>query len=321
MKANKIIMRFSVALPICCLLLLWSCEEEFIPEVSTEASQIVVEGYIETGDRPRPAFVILTRSFPFFSEFSQDQLNNSFVNGAEVWVRSGEQEVQLSELCLNDLTPEQIELAQSFLDLPLEDIGLNFCAYIDLNLSMEPKEGERYDLEVNVEGETLRATTTIPFHVPIDSLWFVNPPGAPNDTLAQLRGFLSDPPGIANFYQAYTQVGEEGYQKPFASVVDDRLFDGQAFQFPIQKAESTIDAEEVDPATFGLFRRGDAISVRWLCIDKAHFDFWNTLEFNLANQGPFSSYTLVDSNIEGGLGVWGGISSTHYDLVVPEEPE
>ncbi|MBK8777276.1 MAG: hypothetical protein IPO25_07635 [Saprospiraceae bacterium] len=32
--------------------------------------------------------------------------------------------------------------------------------------------------------------------------------------------------------------------------------------------------------------------------------FWNTLEFNKGSQGPFSSYTTINSNIIGGLGIW-----------------
>ncbi|MEL6924369.1 MAG: DUF4249 family protein [Bacteroidota bacterium] len=51
-------------------------------------------------------------------------------------------------------------------------------------------------------------------------------------------------------------------------------------------------------------------------IDAAHFDFWSTLEFNAVNQGPFSAYTRIASNVEGGLGIWGGYSVSFYTVVV-----
>ena len=43
---------------------------------------------------------------------------------------------------------------------------------------------------------------------------------------------------------------------------------------------------------------------------------WNTLEFSNANQGPFASYTRLESNINGGLGIWGGLSVSYYTRVV-----
>jgi len=49
---------------------LFSCETQFIPDISEFEEEIVVEGYIEAGDRPTPPYVILTRSSPFFSELN-----------------------------------------------------------------------------------------------------------------------------------------------------------------------------------------------------------------------------------------------------------
>ena len=61
---------------------------------------------------------------------------------------------------------------------------------------------------------------------------------------------------------------------------------------------------------------GDSVLIKWTTIDEAHFDFWNTLEFSNANQGPFSSYTRLQSNINGGLGIWGGYSVSYYSRTV-----
>jgi len=305
---------YSLVSSILLALLFWSCEEEFIPPVIDVEEQIVIEGYIEGGDRPTPPYVFLTRSFAFFSELSQEDLNNAFVRDAEVTVSDGTTTVELTELCLEDVPEEFRAQAADLLGVDIDSLGINFCVYLDLSLQMLGQEGRTYELQVKADGKELSATTTIPFAVPLDSLYFTPPPGEPNDTLAQLRVFLSDPPGVPNFYRYFTQEGNGPFQRPFGSVTDDLLFEGQNFELPLAKAEP-LDGEFYQE-TFGLFRVGTDVTIKWMTIDQEHFSFWNTLEFSRANQGPFSSYTRVDHNIEGGLGIWGGIAARYYDLTV-----
>ncbi|MEL6638010.1 MAG: hypothetical protein AAFR05_14750 [Bacteroidota bacterium] len=69
-----------------------ACEREFIPEISTEAAQIVVEGYIEAGPNASPTFVTLTRTLSFFQELGQEAFDELYVHDAEVIVRSGNEE-------------------------------------------------------------------------------------------------------------------------------------------------------------------------------------------------------------------------------------
>jgi len=293
---------------------LFSCEEEFIPPVIAAEDQIVVEGYIEAGDRPTPPYVFLTRSFPFFSKLSQEDLNNAFIKDAEITVYDGEQTITLTELCLDDIPEEFRDQAADLLGVSVDSLGFNFCVYLDLSLQMMGEEGKTYELTVKTGDKIITASTTIPFAVPLDSIYFVPPPGEPNDTLAQLRIILNDPPGIPNYYRYFTREGEGPYLRPFASVTDDLLFEGQRFELPLSKAEA-FDAE-FDQATFGLFRLGEAASIKWMTLDEAQFNFWNTLEFSRANQGPFSSYTRIQHNVEGGLGIWGGIAARYYDITV-----
>lgn len=297
--------------------LLSACEKEFIPDVTTEREELVVEGFIEAGERSLPPYVILTRNLPFFTELEADNLESIFVHGADVRVSDGEQTVQLTELCFAELNSEQQELAGLLLGINPDNLGFNFCAYADLSGRMRGKIGKRYDLEVEAEGRQLSASTVIPPLVELDSLVFVEPPGEPTDTLAQLRCILEDPADQVNYYRYFTGINSGPLQSGLNSVVDDRLFDGRSFEFPLFKAEPRNG--EFDPATFGLFRRGDTVTVKWANIDQRHYDFWNTLEFNAANQGPFSSYTRVASNVSGGLGIWGGLSAAYYTEVAPEE--
>lgn len=296
--------------------ILFSCEEEFIPDVVISPSDIVVEGYIEAGEGATPPFIILTRSLPFFQELDSNQLNNAFVHDAVITVKDGDRSVQLSELCLDDIPEEFREQATQLLGVNPDSVGFNFCIYIDLSLSMMGEEGHTYELEIEVEGKSLRAVTYIPFHVPLDELTFQDPPGEPNDTLRQLLIKLTDPSNQADYYRYQTGRNAGPLRYPAGgSVVDDRLFDGQDLEIPLTEAEPP--GQNFDLDTYGLFTRGDVIVIKWITIDEAHYDFINTLEFATANQGPFSNYTRVQHNVEGGLGIWGGLSASYYELFVP----
>lgn len=297
-------------------LVLGACEEEFTPEAGPPVDELVVEGYIEAGDEPRPAIVFLTRSFPFFSQLTADQLANAFVHGAEVSVSDGTRSIPLTEVCLNDLPDDLREQVAGLLGFDPDSLQFNVCAYADVLNQMPGEEGKTYTLSINADGRQLSAVTTIPLRARIDSVFFIAPPGEPNDTLAQCRVILEDTRAVADFYRYFTATEGRPLQAPFGSVTDDRLFDGQRFEFPLPKAEPR--GADFNFETFGLYRRGDTVTIKLANIDRDHFNFWNTLEFNAANQGPFSSYTRVDHNIQGGLGIWGGLNASYFNLVVPE---
>lgn len=302
---------------LACLLLLVAaaCEEAFTPPEIDEPLQLVVEGYIEAGEQPTPPYVLLTRSLPFFSTIGQDELDDIFVHDAVITVSDGEQTVALTELCLQSLTPEQRALAAEFLGIAVDSIAFNFCAYIDLSFRMIGQQGRHYDLRIEAEGKTLTARTYIPPLVPLDSLWFVAPPGEPIDTLAQLQVILDDPAG-PNHYRYFTGVNGGALRRPPNSVFNDDFFDGQRFRFPLAEAEA--DTADFNLSTYGYFERGDTATIKWMSIDEPSFDFWSTLEFARTNQGPFSSYTRVAHTISGGLGIWTGVAATYYTLRVPE---
>jgi len=294
--------------------LYFSCETQYIPEVNNEPPEIVVEGFFEAGDRPSSPVVILTYSTPFFSEINVNDFDDLFVHDAIMTVSNGTESAILEEICLQDLPPEIIdELAPEFGFDP-DSLEINFCVYIDLTQTIIGESGKTYDLTIDVDNKTLKASTTIPEHIPLEDLAFFNVPGIPNDTLRELRGFLRDRPGEANYYRYFTETNDDGLIAPFQSVYDDIFFDGDYFQFPIPKAEP--DIAEFNIETYGYYVVGDTMTIKQCSIDEAHYRFWSTLEFNAANQGPFSAYTRVESNIEGGLGVWGAYNASYHELVV-----
>ncbi|MEM8584839.1 MAG: DUF4249 domain-containing protein [Bacteroidota bacterium] len=299
------------------VLILSSCQEEFVPAQVKGPHPLVVEGYIEaSGELSSPPYVFLTRSFPFFNEVSGEGFDDFFVHDADIRVSDGETEVRLVELCFADLTPDQLELAENFLGRQLDSLGVNLCVYLDPTFRILGEEGKRYDLVVEAEGERLTATTTIPRQVPLDSVFFVEPPGEPRDTLAQLRVILDDPPED-NFYRYFVSVDSGEFKRDDFSVFNDRLFAGERLEFPLNRP--LANGESLDLSTFGLFRRGTNMTLKFVFLDETHHQFWETLEFSSANQGPFSSYTRIAGNIEGGLGIWGGLAATYYDRQVPDK--
>lgn len=299
------------------VLILSSCQEEFVPAQVEGPNPLVVEGYIEaSGELSSPPYVFLTRAFPFFSEVSGEEFDDFFVHDADIRVSDGETEVRLVELCFADLTPDQLELAENFLGRQLDSLGVNLCVYLDPTFRILGEEGKRYDLVVEAEGERLTATTTIPRQVALDSVFFVEPPGEPRDTLAQLRVILDDPPED-NYYRYFVRVDSGEFKRDDFSVFNDRLFANERLEFPLNRP--LANGESFDLSTFGLFRRGTDMTLKFVFLDEAHHQFWETLEFSSANQGPFSSYTRIASNVEGGLGIWGGLAATYYERQVPEE--
>ena len=290
------------------------CAEPFIPETIEEEQLLVVEGRVEAGPSAGPAYVILTRSVPFSGTLSLERLEELFVNDALVTVDDGLQKIILSELCLEDLPTEIRDAAAELLGFNPDSVQINACAYVDVLGQVTREIGRSYKLEVRSAETILRAETTIPSYVGLSDFRWDDPPGEPSDSLARLWVTIDDPPE-ANYYRYFTGAVDQPIVSPFASVTNDIFFNGQEFEFPLTKGEPR--GAEIDPESFGLYTRGDSIVVRWTTIEESVFDFWNTLEFSANSAGPFSSYTRIATNVEGGLGVWAGYAVDEYRLFCP----
>lgn len=292
-----------------------ACEKELTPTVQSNADEIVVEGYIEAGigkdaNRVLPPYVILTRAVPFQKEFTT---NNIFVNGADITLSDGTDSVKLSEFCWQNLDSITKRRASVIFGINADSVQSNFnlCLYVDLTQKIKGQIGKTYRLTVKKDQKTITAVTTIPKRIPVDSAYFIKPPGInQNDTMAQLRAYIQDIPNELNYYRYLVSVNGEPYQAGRQSVYTDELIDGQYFLFNLfnKKEESQ-----------GLFWRGDTLSIKWSNIDADHYQFWRTLEFNANNQGPFAAYTRVKSNIQGGIGIWGGSVVSYLDTIVPKK--
>ncbi len=291
-----------------------SCEEEYTPLPSDQGPQYVVEGYVESGQDAIIPYLILTKTLEFYGTLGPDQFNESYVHDAIVRVSDGTKTVQFEEICFDDLDDEAKKVVAELFGFNADSLTINFCIYLDVLDQLQPAEGNRYDLKITVDGDTITSTTYIPVHVPLDSMRFLPPPGDPNDTLAQLACYLSDPPNEQNYYRILGNTNGGSFEPGLAGVEEDLYFDGKSFEFQLLNPQTSEN--DVDPDIFGLYFVGDTISVKWASIDEATFNFWNTVEFAKANQGPFSSYTRLQSNIVGGIGIWGGYSVSYNTKIV-----
>ncbi|NJN34284.1 MAG: DUF4249 family protein [Saprospiraceae bacterium] len=228
--------------------------------------------------------------------------------------------MELRRFCWSELDTITRRLVGQSLNLDLDSLNRDFelCIYIDIEGKMRGEVGKTYNLNIALEdGRRITSSTKIPRIIPIDSAQFIKPPGEnQNDTLAQMRAWANDPRG-PDYYRYFTAINGSAYTAGRNSVADDAFFDGINTKFNLLR--SVPRGETVDqPELFGLWRRGDSISIKFCTIDENSFGFWNTLEQSANRGGPFANYLKTKHNVVGGLGGWCGYGVSYFNARVPK---
>jgi hypothetical protein len=295
--------------------MLFSCEKDIDIELPEAQKKIVVEGSIEPG---QPPFIILTKTEGYFSPIDENSFKNSFVHDALIEVSDGVTDVYLVEICIDQIPDSLLPTVAELVDISLENLlNSGICIYSTLNEDIFGKIGKTYNLTIDIDGEKLTSTTTIPTPVPMEKYWYKDQPGY--DNYGYLWFQLNDPPELGNAYRIYTQrLGKDDRFLPAnGSVFDDNFFNGLNFEaFIFRGTEPNSNSSE----DYGEFRtyyeQGDTIAIKFCTIDLPHFKFWQTFEVAAFNKGnPFAAPATINSNINGGLGVWGGYGVV-YDTIV-----
>jgi hypothetical protein len=144
-------------------------------------------------------------------------------------------------------------------------------------------------------------------------VWFAKEPN--KDSLGLLWIKINDNPLQENYYQ--TLVKRKGKDKRFVpsliSVFDDKMFNGKKMQISLARGSGNM----LEVGTNRFFTVGDTLILKLCSIDRATFDFWHSLQSSIiTSANPFSANAIdVKSNIENGLGIWGGYA-TFYDTII-----
>ncbi len=278
-------------------LILAACEKNVTVEIPEASEEIVVEGIIETGQYPQ---VLLTHSLPFFGEINTKDIILNSIQGATVIVDDG-------------------NTFDTLLQIP------GYGIYIGTRIT--GTVGTTYNLTVYAEGKTITSVTKLPFPVSLDSVWWK--PDGNRDSLGFAWAHLTDPDTLGNCYRWYAQrinhytYGEDAGEMKDSTFIaapgaafDDKFINNKSFDLSFPRGKFSFSEKEDDTgAEDFFFKRGDTIVVKFCSIDRSNFEFWRTEESQVQSNGnPFASPQPITSNINGGLGIWGGYSPS-FDTI------
>jgi len=266
----------------------YSCRKEFEAEFVPIDDKIIIDGWIEQNGNAK---VLLTRNFPYFSSFDSASVRDLILTRAKVTLRADEQ--------------------TEVLTLTRDD--KYFPPYVYVSNEILGEINGNYEIMAEFGGKTAKATTTIPYPVPLDTAYFSPVAG---DTIGSVYIEFTDPPG-KHFYRVFTR---NDVNSPFISssiqAISDIYFSEQTFGFYLKKGSSSLLLSSED----NYYHKGDTVTIKFCTIDQAHYDFWNSFQEEVMNaNNPFAaSLTAVNSNVEGdGLGIWGGYG-VNYKTVILE---
>lgn len=274
-----------------------ACTEAVNVKLPNSDKKIVIEGSIENG---KFAQVIITRTIPLFSSVSGTSATDFYVLDAKVYVSNG---------IITDTLNLAIDSTSA--------LGLVYQGSTIIGIS-----GQNYSLTVvAADGNVYKATTSIPYPVALDSVWWK--PQPPHDTLGFANARLSEPAGLGNNYRWLAKRPKDRrYLAQNGSTFDDKLIDGKSFEFayikPYDPTDNENTAENDSDEERYYYRKTDTIYIKFSSIDKASKEFYTTFESAVSSNGnPFASPTTIKGNIDNdGLGVWAGMGVT-YDTIWP----
>lgn len=272
------------------LMALVSCSKEVEIEQPAYESKVAVDGWIEDGDF---ANVILTRSSPFLTDYDSASIRNTFLNYAKVTVIAGNGDSEVLTLFRKD----------EF-----------FPPFIYKSTRLKGRTGESYQLKIEVSGETITASTSIPAPPIVKNIQMV----PATDTTVTIEAMIDDAANLENFY--YTEINVLNYDTRFhpsaRPLMTDQGFNGQSTTLNIGRSNQpdplgihNIDFERNIPKRE--FAISDTVFVKISCLDKNAYQILNAIYLDhLSSDNPFSFIEKeTATNIEGGIGRWTGQAS------------
>ncbi len=301
-------------------IIFFSCEKPVDIKLNSLSTQLVVEGYIQ---QDYPAYVFLTKSESYFNSVDSNTLNNISVDDALVFV-------EREDGIIHKLTNINQNLLDSLglmdtLGLPLNGL------YIDLSYNNEnfSQIGYKYKLIVEWNGETIWANTSIPPQYPVDSVWVKRKDSLESDYKCYIWARINDPDTLGNsaIIHYKRDVGWKPIDPLFIPCAiparTDNLVNGENFKAMFARSGKFRDEDGVllpfyaDRVVDGEFSRRDIVILRLSHVDQSTYKFWRSAgRMQDANGNPFSEPMNLSSNIQGGLGIWGGYGVSYYYIPI-----
>jgi len=220
---NEIRIFFIVAISI---LLLSSCEKEIDLDLDESAQLFVIEGLVH--DSLGDNYVLLSKTRPYNNNGVIEKISNASVQ-------------------IKDDFGGVYNLYET-----------NPGYYTDSNLI--GVSGRTYELNVNIEGEIITASSFLYPRVEIDSIVYDEVPsfGGPNEEKEyNIICFFTDPINVVNYYRMKAFLGNE--QKDGFVIWSDEAIDGVSTGLPVYDVtyfageEATIQLLSVDETNFRYF--------------------------------------------------------------------
>ena len=276
-----------LTLLLACLLLQIGCTDDS-DRLETEASKLIVEGWIEDGGFP---VVLLSRSLPISTDYQNvDSLSDYVLRWARVVVSNGS---------------DSAVLTGKF------DEGY-FPPYIYTTSRIRGEAGKTYYLTVEYRDLRATSTTTIPA-TPTDCSFRVER-CTDSDTMFQIRARFTDNPTEKNYYQLFTRVGTDTkqYQASYLGSIDDEVLKGET-DLAVYRGHQLRDSIYTP-----YFLLDDTVSVKFAQVDDVSFRIWDSYVKmqSLSSNLFFSTSSDIESNIIGGYGYWCGYATITDHIVI-----
>ena len=319
--------------------LIFSCEKDIILDIPPGENDPVVEAWIYDGSGP---LVMLSRQFSGYGSFNQATITDSlsirganvFVNGVELVERNlfelpqdlldqfldanrvprvfGQFVDQLANLSLE----QQLAFASSQEDSAFINFVNNLNFYIDTSNSITGIGGAAYELLVQTEEKILSATTTIPIKQDINFLRYEL--NNENPGFAEVFVNITVPDNFDAFVLLATRRSDTTafYIPDYfgGGLSDNGIYAGSGtIELPLLRGYSTD--EDPDLSVLGMFEVGDEVTLKWQNIDEDTYNFWFSV-FNDGGDTPFSSATIAQSNVNGGVGIWAGYNTSYTTITI-----
>ncbi len=313
-------MEFRVLITLFSLILvLGSCTKEVKIDIPGYEEKVVIDGRIETG---MPPIVLISKTQDIYSPTTLDAFLNSFQSGAIVTVSDGTTTVILDEICSDNLPAGTEAMAAALFGIPEDELAnYHLCAYSTFNTAIWGQVGKTYSLKVELNGEVFTSSTQIVNPTPLNSVYWMQDPGA-NQGYGYSWASLTDPPGFDAYMWEVKRINivdgttkDPAFKATFSPVIDDEFFGGQTFNFYYENP-FTWEDETVADVDKGYYKVGDSVVIKFSKIDANVYEFLEKKYMQLGTGGnPFASPTTIPSNIQGGaIGLWAGYSPSFDTL-------